>query len=224
MFRQDRTNPSTAVSNWKGRKDTARGWPSTAVSTWLNGGLYGADPDTGSWHAIASTTLGSDTASVTLSSSGSSTAWSDYQDLVLVMAARGTNTGVGLGVTTNINSDSGNNYYWQNINGNGASAGAARTGAIGYFRCGHIPGSDRTANFFSTQVCWFYDINATNKYKVIQVLDGNEAANASDDNTIALYSYTWGDTSAMTTFTMNPDGNFAAGSQFDLYGIRTATG
>ena len=41
MFRQDRTNPSTAVSNWKGRRDSKRGHPSTAVSTWLNGGLFG---------------------------------------------------------------------------------------------------------------------------------------------------------------------------------------
>ena len=43
MFRQDRTNPSTAVSNWKGRHDTPKGHPSTAVSKWLNGGLFG-DP------------------------------------------------------------------------------------------------------------------------------------------------------------------------------------
>ena len=43
MFRQDRTNPSTAISNWRGRLDTLKGWPSTAVSTWLNGGLFGGD-------------------------------------------------------------------------------------------------------------------------------------------------------------------------------------
>ena len=42
MFRQDRTNPSTAVSNWRGRHDTPKAWPSTAVSSWLNGGLFGA--------------------------------------------------------------------------------------------------------------------------------------------------------------------------------------
>jgi hypothetical protein len=41
MFRQDRTNPSTAVSNWKGRRDSKKGHPNTAVSTWLNGGLFG---------------------------------------------------------------------------------------------------------------------------------------------------------------------------------------
>jgi len=41
VFRQDRTNPSSAVSNWKGRRDTPKAWPSTAVSSWLNGGLFG---------------------------------------------------------------------------------------------------------------------------------------------------------------------------------------
>ena len=41
-MRQDRTNPSTAVSNWKGRVATPKAWPSTAVSSWLNGGLFGA--------------------------------------------------------------------------------------------------------------------------------------------------------------------------------------
>ena len=41
MFRQDRTNPSTAVANWRGRHDTPKAWPSTAISTWLNGGLFG---------------------------------------------------------------------------------------------------------------------------------------------------------------------------------------
>ena len=46
MFRQDRTNPGTAVSNWRGRKDSKKGWPNTAVSTWLNGGLFGAAPMT----------------------------------------------------------------------------------------------------------------------------------------------------------------------------------
>jgi hypothetical protein len=40
-FRQDRTNPSSAVSNWKGRTDTPKAWPSTSVSTWLNSGLFG---------------------------------------------------------------------------------------------------------------------------------------------------------------------------------------
>ena len=43
-FRQDRTNPSTAISNWKGRSETPKGWPSTRVSTWMNGALFGGAP------------------------------------------------------------------------------------------------------------------------------------------------------------------------------------
>ena len=40
-FNQYRTNPSQAVSSFKGRTDTPKAWPSTAVSTWTNGGLFG---------------------------------------------------------------------------------------------------------------------------------------------------------------------------------------
>ena len=42
MFRQDRANPGTRVSQWRGRHDTAKGWSGSRVSTWLNGGLFGA--------------------------------------------------------------------------------------------------------------------------------------------------------------------------------------
>ena len=38
---QFRVNPSTAVSNYKGRSSIAKGWPSNAVSKWTNGGLFG---------------------------------------------------------------------------------------------------------------------------------------------------------------------------------------
>lgn len=48
-FRQDRTNPSSAVSNWKGRTDTPKAWPSTAVSTWMNSGLFSAGGDNWVW-------------------------------------------------------------------------------------------------------------------------------------------------------------------------------
>lgn len=60
-FRQDRTNPSTAVSNWHGRSETPKGWPSTQVNTWMNGGLFGGGVSTGpgleyiSTHTVAST-------------------------------------------------------------------------------------------------------------------------------------------------------------------------
>ena len=42
-FNQYRTNPGQAVSKFKGRTDTPKAWPSTRVSTWMNGGLFGGD-------------------------------------------------------------------------------------------------------------------------------------------------------------------------------------
>ena len=58
MFRQDRTNPSTAISNWRGRHDTPKGWPSTAVSTWLNGGLFGGAAEVGAGYFGGGATTG----------------------------------------------------------------------------------------------------------------------------------------------------------------------
>lgn len=40
-FDQFRTNPSQAVSKFKGRTSTPKAWPSTAVGDWTNGGLFG---------------------------------------------------------------------------------------------------------------------------------------------------------------------------------------
>ncbi len=42
---QFRTNPSQYASNFRGRSSTSKGWPSTAVSTWTNGGLFGSPAD-----------------------------------------------------------------------------------------------------------------------------------------------------------------------------------
>lgn len=40
-FNQYRTNPSQAVGSFKGRTETPKAWPSTAVGDWTNGGLFG---------------------------------------------------------------------------------------------------------------------------------------------------------------------------------------
>jgi hypothetical protein len=40
-FNQYRTNPGQAVSSFKGRSETPKAWPSTAVGNWTNGGLFG---------------------------------------------------------------------------------------------------------------------------------------------------------------------------------------
>ena len=68
-FRQDRTNPSTAVSNWHGRSETPKGWPSTRVSTWMNGGLFGAGGGASAWELFGEVEVSNDsTTTVSFSS------------------------------------------------------------------------------------------------------------------------------------------------------------
>ena len=52
-FNQYRTNPGQAISNFRGRTDTPKAWPSTAVSTWTNGGLFGGAV-TPQWELLSS--------------------------------------------------------------------------------------------------------------------------------------------------------------------------
>lgn len=83
-FRQDRTNPSTAVSNWHGRSETPKGWPSTRVSTWMNGGLFGAAGGTGTFEPIATTTGDNSSSTITFASIPDT-----YSDLKVIVARNG---------------------------------------------------------------------------------------------------------------------------------------
>ena len=66
-FNQYRTNPSQAVSNFKGRTDTPKAWPSTAVSTWMNGGLFGG-ASTPQWEVLTAFRLVNNAYEVDISS------------------------------------------------------------------------------------------------------------------------------------------------------------
>ena len=81
MFRQDRANPGTRVSQWRGRHDTAKGWSGSRVSTWLNGGLFaGGIVDGAYWvgglnslRAVIKTLFASDSTSTLAATLGSNT-------------------------------------------------------------------------------------------------------------------------------------------------------
>jgi hypothetical protein len=53
-FDQFRTNPGQAVNKFKGRSSTPKAWPSTLVSAWTNGGLFGGGGPSDTWILIAS--------------------------------------------------------------------------------------------------------------------------------------------------------------------------
>ena len=194
--------------------------PLGAFKTALMGaaGAGGFD-DEGSWHAIKSVLLTSNTASVSLTSAGSLKPWSDYQDLVLVMVARGTNNGTP-GVTTTFNDGASGGYHWEEMSGNGTTVGAAGTRDAEYFRVGHIIGADHIANNFSASITQFMGIN-TGFFPMMVTEDGFASNETSEDNSVMFRVVSWDNYDAITEFTMNPDGNFLAGSRFDLYGVKS---
>ena len=180
----------------------------------------GADVDTGSWVALYSNVLSGDTASVTISSSGSEVAWTDFQDLVLVAAMRNTGNGNSFGNTTTFNSDTGTNYYYQTMAGTGSAVAASKASSQSSFNLGTMPGDDMTANFFSATVVHIFGATNTNVQKMMYVYDGNSTGDGSEDNNVAITLDRYKSTSALTTFTMNPTNSFKAGSTFHLYGVK----
>jgi len=103
-FRQDRTNPSTKVSQWRGRSATPKAWPSTRVSTWQNGGLFGGGTAGTAWEPIATSTM---TVSHTFSAIPQT-----YADLrvVLKTAVGGSSTAH---IKMRVNGNSGSYYYFR---------------------------------------------------------------------------------------------------------------
>jgi len=215
MFRQDRTNPSTAVSNWRGRHDTPKAWPSTAVSTWLNGGLFG-QPD--SLEALESSVFGSDASSVTFTSAGSSASpWTEYQDLMIVSYARSAVAGTSAGgLTVRLNAAS-STYRLQYLYGNISTATASWESNDGA-RLGATARAGWTANTFGGARAYLSDINSA-KWKVVTGMSGVADASRGD---VMQVTTLWENTDAVTSIVILDagGGNILTGSRFDLYGLR----
>ncbi len=131
------------------------------------------DPDTNvltdgeAWVGITTTTLGSDTASVTFTSTddGQVGDFSQYMDLVIISYARTVATGASdAELNMQLNADTGANYHGQFLRGYGTGVSAsASTGAV-RFNIGQNSGATATAGIFGVTITTFFDINS-GKYK-----------------------------------------------------------
>ena len=82
---QFRLNPSQPVPNLKGRHDLPRAWPSSAVSTWHNGGLFGASKfEMTSTTNVSHTNTHSDITRYTWDSDGSFVCKAGYVDIFMI--------------------------------------------------------------------------------------------------------------------------------------------
>jgi len=169
------------------------------------------------WVAIASTTLTTDTATVTFTSpdDGSSLDWSQFMDLVLVSYARATGAVTDTELAFRFNNDTGSNYLYQKFRGDGSSASAA-SGSYSFVMGGRITGASADANIFGTTISHLFDINS-GKYKsgLFQA-----AADRDGAGLVGINAVTWKNQSALTEIDIFAEsGSLKDESHFDLFGV-----
>lgn len=158
---------------------------------------------------IATTTLGSNQASVTFSS------FSGYTDLVLIVSANQTpalNTQY-----IRFNGDTGTNYSYTVFSANGSTVVAARGVTQDAWYSGYY-GVPPTTNY-GTEIYNFQNYANTTTYKM--GLSRTGRASGGTDQMVGL----WSNTAAITSITYGISGVSAfltSGSTFTLYGISAA--
>jgi hypothetical protein len=184
--------------------------------TGVLGGLIAAFPTpvTTSYESIATTTLGTATATITFSSIPST-----YQHLqIRVLARSDRSAGVDI-MSMRMNSDTGNNYSDHLIYGDGSTVQTDRNSTYGTINIQRLASDNLSASIFSPFVIDILDYGNTNKYKTVRYLAGYDA---NGSGRVGLGSGLWQSTSAITTLTLTSaySSNFNQYSSFALYGIR----
>jgi hypothetical protein len=155
------------------------------------------------YEPIATTTLGSATATVTFSSIPST-----YTDLIIIALAQTQYNGNYLGIQ--FNGDTGNNYSRTRLSGNGTSASSERDSSQPRINLYAQPTSN-----FAVNIIHIMNYANTTTYKT--VLARTDQASLSTN----AYAGLWRSTAAINSITLRED-NLQSGSTFTLYGIKSA--
>lgn len=161
------------------------------------------------YEPIATTTLSSNSASISLSSISGI-----YTDLRLIFIGGVVTSGDVYKMT--VNSDTGTNYSATELWGDGTSASSGRRTSIAYFVCG---GSRIGANGTLTDMFNLDLMNYSNAttYKTVLMRQGQASV-----GTVASVGL-WRSTSAISSIQLSyANGNLLSGSTATLYGIKAA--
>lgn len=165
--------------------------------------------------AIAKTVLTGTQADVTFSSIVGT-----YTDLVLLISARMTGAS-SRSESCNIQlNGTATNYSYTYLQGSGAAATSARASSTTAIYIGEVPQSTATSNTFNNNALYFPNYaGSTNKVVSID--------NVQEDNQTTAYitpaAGLWSNTAAITQIRIyGVASSFAAGSRFDLYGIKNS--
>jgi hypothetical protein len=162
---------------------------------------------------IATTTLGSDTTTVTFSSIPQT-----YTDLVLIANAQSTQTGSSInGLRGTFNSDTASNYSATYLYGDGSAAASARDANITVAQLGNM--TQTSATYLTANIIHIMNYSNTTTYKTWLSRD--------DSASVGVYARVglWRSTSAITQISLERSTSpniIKAGSTFTLYGILKA--
>ena len=165
------------------------------------------------YEKIATTTLGSATASVTFSSIPST-----YTDLVLVAFASNTGSDAANTGYMQYNSDSGNNYSDTVVYTNGNTPATFRNNNSNSIGLWTIMGNTDT-NRRSTIIVQFQNYSNTTTYKTTLNRIGTPTSSGGWTN---MSVGMWRNTNAITSILVGGGTNWLSGSTFTLYGIKAA--
>ena len=134
--------------------------------------------------------------------------FSDYKHLQIRMVTQTAASG-GYNATVRLNGDTGSNYAGHQLAGlSGTMYSFSQTSTSS-------PAFRTSEDYPNPNIIEILDFSNTSKNTTIREFTGS-------GTTIWLRSILWNDTSAVTSISMTPTGNFIAGSRFSLYGIKGA--
>jgi hypothetical protein len=182
----------------------------------------GAMPDE-DWEALITTTVSSNTSSVTLTSAGSAKAWTEFQDLIVFSSARETTGGTGNGgIECRLNAASSTyRIQYQFAQGSvGSHTGYAIRETNSGARLDYASRDGTAADEYGVSVATLADINSS-RWKTVVNMGGIDANGV---GVCGSHTSMWENTAAVTSIRLSPSSgaNFMPGSRFDVYGIRVA--
>jgi hypothetical protein len=156
------------------------------------------------YEKIATTTLGSSSATTTFSSISGA-----YTDLVIVVNET---CGAGSGLNVRFNSDTGSNYSSTFIYGDGSTATSGRQTSQTFGTFGNTGGSTRGTTIVNLQ-----NYSNTTTYKTYI------SRTSTTGSVVGSYVSLWRNTAAITSVELYPNSTtWSSGSTFTIYGIKAA--
>ena len=179
--------------------------------------VNGVLTDGEAWGGIATTTLGSATATITFTSTddGQVGDFSQYMDLVVVIYARSAVSAASGGCYLNINNDTTGHYHRQYLWGNGASVLVGSATTQTYVPFGDIPANTAGANIFGGNIAHLFDINS-GKYKSVIT---QSAGDRDGSGWIQTDATTWPSQAPITELDISASADMKSGSMFSLFGV-----